>query len=365
VNADLRSLIRPHIREMPPYEPILPFDVLSQKLGIPQERIVKLDANENPFGPLPEVRQALSHLDQVHIYPDPESRRIRGLLADYHEIPIDSLVMGAGADELIDLIMRLTVGPGDRLINCPPTFGMYAFDGAINGAEVIEVPRRPDFAIDLEKLLAQVEAKAPKLLFLAHPNNPDGGLAPQDTIELLVNQPLLIVLDEAYINFSPEGSSWIQRVADYDNLIVLRTFSKWAGLAGLRVGYGVFPEWLTPLLMKAKQPYNVSIAAEAAACAAMDHVQQLNGNAGRIVSERGRLMRGLMEIPWISTYASTANFVLCRVIGRNAGQVKRQLMEQGILIRYFNKPGLHDHIRISIGKPEHNDILIEALTAME
>jgi histidinol-phosphate aminotransferase len=365
VNIDPLSLIRPHILDMPAYEPILPFDVLSRELGIPQESIVKLDANENPYGTLPEVRQVLADLDQAHIYPDPESRRIRGLLADYHQISSSSLVIGAGADELIDLIMRLTITPGDGLVNCPPTFGMYAFDGAINGAEVISVPRRPDFTIDRERLLATIAAKAPKLLFLAHPNNPDGGLVAPETIEALLAMPLLLILDEAYINFGRDESSWIGRVADFDNLIVLRTFSKWAGLAGLRIGYGVFPEALVPLLMKSKQPYNVSVAAEAAACVSIEHVQTLNAIATGIVSERERLKARLNSIRWLEPYPSQANFILCRVTGRSASRVKAQLMARGILIRFFDKPGLSDHIRISVGKPEQNDILIEALRALE
>jgi histidinol-phosphate aminotransferase len=177
--------------------------------------------------------------------------------------------------------------------------------------------------------------------------------------------PLLVILDEAYINFSPDTYSWIHRVADYDNLIVLRTFSKWAGLAGLRIGYGVFPEALAPLLMKVKQPYNVSVAAEVAACAAIDQVDTLDEFARKIISERERLKGLLREIPWLEPYPSAANFILCRIIGRSARQVKQQLMEQGILIRYFDRPGLRDHIRFSIGKPEQNDILMKALRAME
>lgn len=365
MNDDLISLIRPHILDMPAYEPILPFEVLSQGLGIPQEKIVKLDANENPYGPLPAVRQALADLDQVHIYPDPESRRIRKLLADYHQISFGSLVMGAGADELIDLIVRLMVGPGDKLVNCPPTFGMYAFDGAINGVEVIDVARRRDFTIDQERLLALIEAKAPKLLFLAHPNNPDGGLMMPEIVEALLAMPLLVVLDEAYIDFSLDDNSWIRRVVDYDNLVVLRTLSKWAGVAGLRIGYGVFPDWLAPLLMKVKQPYNVSVAAEAAACASIEGAQLLNANAAEIAAERDRLKGSLERISWLETYPSAANFLLCHVVGRSARVTKQYLMEQGIIIRHFDKPGLDDHIRISVGKPEHNDILIKALRAME
>lgn len=365
MKGDFSTLIRSQFHKMPPYEPILPFDVLSEKLGIAQERLVKLDANENPYGPVPGIGRILANLDLVNIYPDPESRRIRNLLSDYHQIPADSIVIGAGADELIDLTMRLVAGPADKVINCPPTFGMYAFDGAVNGSEVIEVPRRSDFSIDLDRLSVVAEVERPKIIFLANPNNPDGGLTSPEGIRRLLAMPLLVVVDEAYINFAPPGYSWLNHVADHDNLIVLRTFSKWAGLAGLRIGYGVFPSWLRPLVMKAKQPYNVSVAAEAAACRSIEMVQILEERAAKIISERARLERQLAQIDWLEPYPTAANFILCRVAGRPAVEVKQKLMEQGLLIRYFDKPGLTDHIRITVGKPVQSDVLIEALRALE
>ena len=357
----MANLIRPHIQEMPPYQPILPLDVLSAELGIPVEKLVKLDANENPYGPLPEIRQALADLDDIHIYPDPEARRIGSMLADYHNISAESIVMGAGADELIDLIMRLLIDPGDCLINCPPTFGMYAFDGALNQAQVINVPRGADFCLDLVSIQKAVDKHQPKLMFLANPNNPDGGLHSLDEINALLDLPMLLVLDEAYVNFSAEDSPWIGKVQNYSNLIVLRTFSKWAGLAGLRIGYGVFPMNLVPYLMKAKQPYNISVAAEQAACISLHHVEKLDQNKERIIAERKRMFDALTTIPWLEPYPSQANFILCRVIGRQAAEVKAQLRNQGILIRHFNNPGLDDHIRISVGRLEDTQQLLSIL----
>jgi len=356
--------IRQHILAMPPYEPILPFDVLSAELGIPLEKLVKLDANENPYGPLPEVHQALAALDTLHIYPDPESRRIRKMLADYHQIPAERIVIGAGADELIDLILRLVLEPGDGLINCPPTFGIYAFDGALNQANLITVPRRPDFSIDLEAIQQAVAADQPKVLFLANPNNPDGGTIATEIFEQLVDLPLLLVMDEAYIEFSDPGCSVLEKVQVNDNLIVLRTFSKWAGLAGLRIGYGFFPSDFVPMLMKAKQPYNVSVAAEQAAVATMNNLSASQANITRIITQRQRLYTVLEEIDWIRPYPSQANFVLCKVSGIPAVEVKQRLREQGILIRYFNAAGLSDHIRISVGTQEQIEILITALKGL-
>ncbi len=356
--------IRPDVARMDAYTPILPFDVLSEQLGIPPDALVKLDANENPYGAPPAVRAALADLPYAHIYPDPESRHLRRALADFHGVPLENILAGAGADELIDLILRLFLRPGDRVLNCPPTFGMYAFDTAVNGGVVVNVPRRADFSLDLEAIEEVARRERPRLLFLASPNNPDGNLLPGDVLERLLALPLYVVLDEAYIEFAPPGSSRIRLAMQRENLIVLRTFSKWAGLAGLRVGYGVFPAALMPHLWKIKQPYNVSTAAGAAALAALRHAEVLTVTGERIVAERSRLFAALQAIPWLEPYPSQANFVLCRVRGRDAAQVKVRLAQQGILIRYFNKPGLRDHIRISVGRPEHTDVLLKALRAI-
>ena len=181
----------------------------------------------------------------------------------------------------------------------------------------------------------------------------------------------MIVLDEAYIEFAAPKSlgkrlSRITDVSKRENLIVLRTFSKLAGLAGLRVGYGAFPSWLMPTLWKAKQPYNVNVAASTAALAALEDTAYLIETVSKLVAERQRLFDGLSSIDWLSPYPSNANFILCQVKGRDAAQLKADLAVQyGIFIRYFNKPGLDDHIRISIGKPEQTDVLLKALSVVE
>jgi histidinol-phosphate aminotransferase len=359
------DLVRPHILDMPPYEPILPFEVLSEKLGLPIEKIVKLDANENPYGPILAVFQALAEVQYPHIYPDPESRALRKALADYHHLPVENILAGAGADELIDLIMRLTIEPGDAILNCPPTFGMYAFDAGLNRARLVSVPRCDDFSLELQAIEAAVAREKPKLMFLAHPNNPDGGLVSRATLERILDLPLLVVLDEAYIQFAPPEASWIRAPLDRKNLVVLRTFSKWAGLAGLRVGYGIFPKEMMAHLWKIKQPYNVSVTASAGACAALENVEQVEELSARIMAERGRLFSILQEINFLQPIPSQANFILCKVLGREAGQLKQNLAQKGFLVRYFNKPGLADYIRISVGQPEHHAALIEVLKGLE
>ena len=360
----LQKFIRQHILDLPPYQPVFPLNVLSEELGIPINQLTKLDANENPFGPLPEVKAALSEIEALHIYPDPESRNIRNLLAKWHNIPEERIVIGAGADELIDLIMRIVLDPGDKIVNCPPTFGMYAFDSMLNQAEVISVPRNPDFNLNIPALITAVDEHQPKLLFLANPNNPDGSMITVEDFQQIINLPILVVLDEAYIQFSDQGKSYIPKVFEVPNLIILRTFSKWAGLAGLRIGYGVFPQEFHPVIMKAKQPYNVSIAAETAAVVTMQHLPSSDNRISKIIEQRNWLFEELDQLPDLSLYPTQANFILCKVLDRSARQLWEQLRKQGILIRYFDKPGLTDHIRISIGTKEQNQYLLSTMKGL-
>ncbi len=359
-----QSAVRSHIAALESYTPILPFEVLSERLGRRPDEIIKLDANENPYGPAPGVRASLADLLFPHIYPDPENRELRAALADYTGMPSETIFAGAGADELIDLIMRLFLDPGDKIIDCPPAFGMYAFDASINAAETISVPRRVDFSLDVTAIEAAASQHAPKLLFLASPNNPDGSLLPDEGLLRLLELPLMVVLDEAYIEFAGREHSRLELVLQHPNLIVLHTFSKWAGLAGLRVGYGAFPTQLMPQLWKTKQPYNVNVAATAAALASLrEREHQLQIVAG-MVRERRRMAGLLAEISFLRVYPSRANFVLCRVEGRIAWELQQTLQDEGILVRHFDKPGLRDHIRISVGRPEHTDVLVAVLTRL-
>jgi histidinol-phosphate aminotransferase len=311
------------------------------------------------------VREALARMPFPHIYPDPDSAALREALAGYLGVPAANLLAGAGADELIDLVMRLFIQPGDAIVNGPPTFGMYAFDASIEAARVVNVARRADFSIDVAAIERAVAEARPKLLFLTSPNNPDGGLRPGDALERLLALSLVVVLDQAYAEFAPPDASWIQEVPRRANLIVLRTFSKWAGLAGLRVGYGAFPTGLTPYLWKIKQPYNVSVPAATAAIASIGHSSAIQVTVDALIAERERLLGLLRAVPFLKPYPSQANFILCRVLGRDAARLKAGLVQAGILVRYFNKPGLTDHIRISVGKPEHSDALLAALKELE
>ena len=358
------QLVRTAVLEMRAYTPILPYEVLSAQLGCAPEDILKLDANENLYGAVPAVRAALGALPYPHIYPDPESRALRSLLAQHTGVPAAQLVAGAGADELIDLTMRMLLDAGDVLLDCPPTFGMYANCAHIQGAQVLAVPRRADFSLDMPALRAAVAQHKPKLLCLGSPNNPDGSqLADAELLQLL-QLPLVLLLDEAYIDFAGAGASRITWPLRHANLVVLRTFSKSAGLAGLRAGYGAFPAALVEHIWKIKPPYNLSVAADAAARAALAAMPAVQAHVAAIIAERTRLAALLAQVPFLQPIPSAANFVLCRVTGRPAQQLQAQLAQQRILVRYFDKPALRDCVRISVGQPAHTDRLMHALHAL-
>lgn len=358
---DATAMIRPQILNLNTYKPVVPFATLAEKLGRPPEEIIKLDANENPYGPPEGVLAALGALGQVNRYPDPDSLALREALAQETNVPLKNLLVGAGSDELLSLLSRLFLNNGDTLLDCPPTFGMYAFFAAVMGANVARVPRQPDFSLDLDAIEACIAREHPKLLCLAAPNNPDGSWLPDADLARLLALPLIIVLDEAYIEFAA-GESRIGKVREHDNLIVLRTFSKWAGLAGLRVGYGAFPDGLLPHILKIKEPYTVSAPAHAGALAILKNKDYLSMHRQRIIEQREALISQLESIDYLTSYPSQANFVLCRVDGRNANEVKLALENEGILVRYFfGKPGMDNFLRISVGRPEQMVRLVNAL----
>lgn len=358
------SFIRAHLRKLKPYQPILPFEVLSARLGRDPKDIVKLDANENPYGPPPEVFEALGQMKFPYIYPDPESRRLRSALAEDSGLESENILVGCGADELIDLIMRCVLDPGDKIVDCPPTFTMYEFDAAVNGALVIKVPRKPDFSLDVEKIAIAVQQEKPKCIFLTSPNNPDGSIIDDETLLKILKLPILVVLDEAYVEFSGVQSrmKWVKK---HENLIVLRTFSKRAGLAGIRVGYGAFPSSIIEFLWRAKQPYNVSVAAEISACAALKNSAYLENVKVALVQERERLFELLKEVPFLNPYPSHSNFILCEVTsGMDAKKLKEDLAKMGVMIRHYNNKELSGYVRISVGKPEQTDILMRSLKCL-
>ena len=356
---DLRRLIRPDFDELAPYTPVKPLDVLAAEIGLPVSRLVKLDANENLYGPIPEVVEAMTKAD-LHIYPDPGQGALREAIADYVGVDATQVVAGSGADDLIDIVIRL-VQPRSVAI-ATPTFGMYDFLARIERARVVEVPRLEGFAVDLRGTEAAVAAGA-QIVFVTSPNNPTGNSLSLAEAEALCALPAVVVVDEAYVEFG--GRTNVPLLSRYPNLVILRTFSKWAGLAGLRVGYALSHPQLAAWMMAIKQPYNVSVVGDAAARAALAHRGLVFERVRCIVAERDRLSKLVGALGWLRPLPSDSNFVLFEVAGRSAREVAAALRRRGVLVRYYERPDLQNYIRISAGRPEDTDRLLDELRALE
>lgn len=359
--GEIEKMMRGDLLGLKAYQPIIPLDVLSERAGVPTGEVIKLDGNENPYGCSPRVGRALADYPFYHIYPDPEQREIRKALAGYVGVDAEHIIAGAGSDELIDLTLRLFLEPGDGVINCVPAFGMYHFCTEICGGKVTDVPRDKSYAIDIEGIKEAVDEKT-KVIFITSPNNPTGNITPRRDILELTKLGKVVVIDEAYYEFS--GTTAAPLVPKYENLIVLRSFSKWAGLAGLRIGYGIFPTLIAEQLLKIKQPYNINLAAQVALKESLADIEYLKGTVQKIILERERLTQKLGELKSLRPFPSQANFILCTVFKGNAREIYEGLQKRGIFIRYFDTPLLRNSLRISVGKPEHTDALIEALKEM-
>jgi histidinol-phosphate aminotransferase len=359
-----RSAVRNAIANIAAYAGPDDPEYLAKRLGHPVESIIKLDANENPYGASPLVQEMLSTYTGYSIYPDAAQRSARAALAEYAGVSADSLILGNGADELIDLLMRTYLDPGDELVDFPPSFAMYAFNAQLQDAKVVAVPRNDDFSIDVEATLAAITPRT-KLILLTSPNNPTGTVMPTADVRRILETGYLVVLDEAYFEFAnADGQgfeSMIGEVASYPNLVVLRTFSKWAGLAGLRIGYGVFPPEVSEHIWKLKPPFNVNVAALVAMQAALEDKEHLLGTVQKIVAERDRLMVELPKTRLLRPYPTRANFMLCEINGMDGRTLTERLADEGILVRFYNTPRLKNCLRISVGRPEQNDIVLGVL----
>jgi histidinol-phosphate aminotransferase len=355
---EIKGLVRPHLLGIPGYAPVEPIEIVARELGLRPEDISKLDANENPYGASPKVAERLGSYDQFHIYPDPAQREMREAIGAYVSVNPEQIILGSGSDEMLDLAARLFVSPGDTVINFPPTFGMYDFLASVYDARLVEVPRNEDFSVDMAAAERALSDGA-KLLLLASPNNPTGNLLPREQLLHLLEYRVAIVVDEAYAEFAGETSAGL--VSDRENLIVVRTFSKWAGLAGVRAGYAVLPAALAEIAWNIKIPYNQSVSSEQAILASLDDRELLMERVGLIKEERERLFGLLQGLPFLRPFPSTANFILCEVRGVPAKEVRDRLRQRGILIRYFDSPGLRNCVRISVGLPKDTDRVVDAL----
>ncbi len=335
----------------------------STSSGIPEPgKIIKLNCNENPYGCSPRVQQALATFTPLNLYPDPGQIEIRRLLADYVGVSPEYVLATAGGEQLIELIMLMLIDSGDKVINCVPTFDVFRLKAQMHGGILVDIPRDENFAIDVAAIKAAIDDKT-KLICLATPNNPTGTLIPQEEIlDIVTSTGVPVLVDEAYGEFSQQ--TVVPLISQYPNMLILRTLSKWAGLAGLRIGYGVFAPEIVKHMLTIKPIYGVNSISTVAVRESIADSDYLMGNVRAIINERERLSRELANFDFLQPFPSQANFIFCHVRKITASQLTQMLRDRGILIGSFSVPGLENSVRITVGKPEHTDALIHALRAI-
>jgi histidinol-phosphate aminotransferase len=359
--SELPAALRPvpWVEQMAAYE--APDDVgeIAERAGVALSDLVKLDANENPYGPSPRVKPALADYSGYHLYPDPDQRALRQLTAAYAGVDASHVILGNGSDEIIDLLCRIYLAPGDEIIDNTPTFGMYRFSTAFCGGRVVEAPRDENWWVDVAAVERAITERT-RMIFVATPNNPSGNLEGERTVRALLDTGRIVVLDEAYLEFAG-APSFARLVGQHQNLVVLRTFSKWSGLAGLRVGYGILPQHMLAHLWKVKPPFNVNLAAEVAVRATLADPAHTQRAVAALREERERMIGALGDVEGIHVWPSSSNFVLLRVAAPGAASLKAFLASRGIAIRAYSHPRLQDCVRISVGRPSDTDAVLAAV----
>ncbi|MEL6722770.1 MAG: histidinol-phosphate transaminase [Pseudomonadota bacterium] len=356
-----RQSIAPGIHQLQPYVPGKPLDELERELGI--RDAIKLASNENPLGPAPSVRQALSAAGgELARYPDGSGHALRTALAEHHQIAADWITLGNGSNDVLDMIARVFLYPGRESVFSAHAFAVYRLSSQAVGAD-LKVAEATDYGHDLNKLYQQITPQT-GVVWIANPNNPTGTWLARDPLYDFIRsvpQHVMIVLDEAYIDYInhpdyPDGTQWL---ADHPNLIVTRTFSKAYGLAALRVGYALAHPEVTDLLNRVRQPFNVNSLAQAAALAALQdqahivHSADLN-RVGLQQLAAGFKQMGLSYIP------SVGNFITV-LSDRPAAETDAALLRQGVITRPVENYGLPGGLRISVGLPEENTRCLQAL----
>jgi histidinol-phosphate aminotransferase len=347
---NVEDLIRPNIRKLKPYRSARQ-DYLTGTL---------LDANENAFG-------SAVTFDGIELnrYPDPFQKTLRSRLAEVHGVTLENIFAGVGSDEVIDLLIRIFCEPRtDSVLILEPTYGVYRVAADINNVEVISCLLTDEFQIDVEAARRATGEKT-KIIFCCSPNNPTGNLLrPQDIFELCAASSAIVVVDEAYFDFS-QSTSLISAIDRFPNLVVLKTLSKAWGMAAIRLGYAVAQPQIISYLLKVKAPYNINILTSVEALRALEHTEHVQKSVASTIGERRRLVQELTRLSSVQTiYPSDANFLLVRFT--DAREVYQRLARQGIIVRdRTTEPKLANCLRISVGTPEQNNILLTALKEME
>lgn len=345
MSFDINNLLRENIKNLTPYS--------SARDEFKGEANIFLDANENSLGsPLAKW---------YNRYPDPLQLQVKQKLREIKGTPVENIFLGNGSDECIDILLRAFCEPKeDNIIICPPTYGMYEVSANINNVAIKKVPLTPAFQLDLPAIEQAIDDNT-KLIFLCSPNNPTGNSLNREDIELLLNNYFgIVVIDEAYINFS-RYKSFTQELAEYPNLVVMQTLSKAWGLAALRIGMAFASEEIINIMNRIKPPYNINQASQELALKALENVGEVNDMTREIVKGRQLLEESLPALQVVQkVYPSDANFLLVKVA--EPVKIYKYLLGKGIVVRDRSRVELCEGcLRITVGTPSENDKLINAL----
>jgi histidinol-phosphate aminotransferase len=346
---NINNILRKNIKDLVPYS--------SARDEFKGEASIFLDANENSFG---------SPLDRSYNrYPDPLQLKVKKRLSEIKGVPVKNIFLGNGSDEAIDILFRAFCNPGvDNVITLPPTYGMYEVSANINDVEVRKIPLKSDYQLNMEAIAEAIDDHT-KIIFICSPNNPTGNSIDRQDIETIIaNFNGLVVIDEAYINYSRQ-KTFIQELTEYSNLVILQTLSKAWGLAGLRVGMAFASEELIEVFNKVKPPYNINEASQELALEALQNVDQVNNWIKETVAERNKLIEELSQCALVIKISpSDANFILVKTTNPKA--IYSYLVSLGIIVRDRSKVELCDGcLRITIGTPKENVELLNALKTFQ
>jgi histidinol-phosphate aminotransferase len=357
--------IRPEIAQIEGYLPGESLAAFSMRTGRPVANLIKLNSNESPYPPSPRVAAALGSYVDYHRYPDGDDPALGEALSHYVDVPARHIITTSGSNDLIAMLCRAFLTAGDTVITCPPSYAYYATAASVAGGSAIAVPRTEGFAVDVQAILDALRPDT-KLIILCSPNNPTGNLIARADVETLLATGRMVVIDEVYLEFAGDealANSFVHLVPEHENLVVLRSLSKWAGLAGLRCGFGVCPEWLLPYLRKLQLPFAVNLAAQIAARETLADLPLLRQQIAEIVDQRERLWEICQRFSFLRAFPSRGNFLLLELTDArcSVATFREQMEAHNILLRYFSSPELSRHARVTIGTPAQIAALEQAL----
>ena len=354
---NITKLLRKDLGNFSPYEANPTLEQISQEIGIAGKDIIKLDTGENPYLEKLQSKKVLRYTS-LYMYPDPLSLELRKAISDYTNISPTMIACGNGSDEIIDLVVRLFISPGDEMIILPPTFPMYSFYGSLTRATIKPVLRNSDLSISVPKIIKSITPKT-KIIFIDTPGNPTGTITSSQEIETILKQNVIVVSDEAYFEYC--GITAQPLLQKYPNLIIIRTLSKWAGLAGIRVGYLLADPKVIEKLLAIKAPYNVTALSQIVATAALKNSGRLLKELKKMTDLRNKFVTKLQKFSDLKVYPSQGAYIIIKP-RNSAKKLQKFLKSKGILVKLINQPVIEQSPRINICREKEIKRVLESLS---